>query len=133
MKKEFIDLARYRLKKAKDTLSDSKKYIENATLESTINRIYYSMFYAVNGLLITRGLSSSKHSGVLAIFNREIVNKGHLEKQWGEFYSDMFKRRQKGDYQDFVEFEKQDVKAWLKKSEEFIDKIDGLALKTIEE
>jgi len=45
----------------------------------------------------------------------------------------MFKRRQKGDYQDFVEFEKQDVKAWLKKSEEFIDKIDGLALKTIEE
>jgi len=58
MKKEFIDLARYRLKKAKDTLSDSKKYIERATLESTINRIYYSMFYAVNGLLITMGLSS---------------------------------------------------------------------------
>ena len=114
MKKEFIELARYRLKKAKDTLSDSKKYIENATLESTINRIYYSMFYAVNGLLITRGLSSSKHSGVLAIFNREIVNKGHLEKQWGEFYSDMFKRRQKGDYQDFVEFEKQDVKHGLR-------------------
>lgn len=126
MKKEFIDLARYRLNKAKDTLSDSKKYIESATLASTVNRIYYSMFYAVNGLLITRGLSSSKHSGVLSIFNREIVNKGHLEKKWGEFYSDMFKRRQKGDYQDFVEFEKQDVEAWLKKSEEFIDKIDKL-------
>ena len=52
------------------------KYIEGATLESTINRIYYSMFYAVNGLLITMGLSSSKHSGIFAIFNREIVNKG---------------------------------------------------------
>ncbi|MBM3701861.1 MAG: HEPN domain-containing protein [Actinobacteria bacterium] len=133
MKKEFIDLARYRLNKAKDTLSDSKKYIESATLASTVNRIYYSMFYAVNGLLITRGLSSSKHSGVLSIFNREIVNKGHLEKKWGEFYSDMFKRRQKGDYQDFVEFEKQDVEAWLKKSEEFIDKIDKLAFKNVEE
>ena len=68
--------------------------------------LYYSMFYAVSGLLVTRGLSSSKHSGVLSIFNREIVNKGHLEKKWGEFYSDMFKRRQKGDYQDFVKFEK---------------------------
>lgn len=133
MKKELIDLARYRLNKAKDTLSDSKKYIESATLASTVNRIYYSMFYAVNGLLITRGLSSSKHSGVLSIFNREIVNKGHLEKKWGEFYSDMFKRRQKGDYQDFVEFEKQDVEAWLKKSEEFIDKIDKLAFKNVEE
>ena len=106
--------------------------MENATLESTVNRIYYSMFYAVSGLLITLGLSSSKHSGVLSIFNREIVNKGHLEKKWGEFYSDMFKRRQKGDYQDFVEFQKQDVKAWLKKSEEFIDKINELALKNME-
>ena len=133
MKKEFIDLVKYRLKKAKDTLSDSKKYVENATLESTINRIYYSMFYAVSGLLITMRLSSSKHSGVLSIFNREIVNKGHLEKKWGEFYSDMFKRRQKGDYQDFVEFQKQDVKAWLKKSEEFIDKIAKLAMKNVEE
>ncbi len=133
MKKEFIDLVKYRLKKAKDTLSDSKEYVENATLESTVNRIYYSMFYAVSGLLITMRLSSSKHSGVLSIFNREIVNKGHLEKKWGEFYSDMFKRRQKGDYQDFVEFQKQDVKAWLKKSEEFIDKIAKLALKNVEE
>jgi len=43
----------------------------------------------------------------------------------------MFKRRQKGDYQDFVEFEKQDVNAWLKKSEDFINKIEGLVLKNI--
>ena len=32
----------------------------------------------------------------------------------------MFDRRQKGDYKDFVEFEKQEVEEWLKKSEEFI-------------
>ena len=131
MKEELIDLAKYRLNKAKDTLSDGKKYAESATNESTINRIYYSMFYAVNSLLITLNLSSSKHAGVLSIFNREVVNKGLIEKSWGEFYSDMFKRRQKGDYQDFVEFEKQDVKAWLKKSEDFIDKIEELVLKNI--
>lgn len=133
MKKELIDLAKYRLNKAKDTLSDSKKFIKSATLESTVNRIYYSMFYSVNALLITMGLSSSKHSGVLSIFNREVINKGYLEKNWGEFYSDMFKRRQKGDYQDFVEFEKRDVKAWLKKSEKFIVEIEALALKNIGE
>jgi len=133
MKKEFIDLAKYRLEKARNTLSDGKKYINGATLESTVNRIYYAMFYAVNALLITRGLSFSKHSGVLAFFNREIVNKGLIEEQWGEFYSDMFKRRQKGDYQDFVKFEKQDVEEWLRKAEEFINKIDKLVLKIIEE
>ena len=132
MKKEFINLAKYRLNKAKETLSDGKKYVESATNESIINRIYYAMFYAVNSLLISMGLSSSKHSGVLSIFNREIINKSHLEKKWGEFYSDMFKRRQKGDYQDFVKFKKQDVKTWLKKSEDFIKEIEILVSKNIE-
>jgi len=127
MKQEFIDLAKYRLEKAKNTLSYAKSYIDDTTLDSTVNRIYYAMFYAVNALLITKGLYSSKHSGVRAIFNREIVNKGLIEKQWGEFFADMFDRRQKGDYKDFVEFEKQEVEEWLKKSEEFINKIDKLA------
>ncbi|MCX6383490.1 MAG: HEPN domain-containing protein [Actinobacteria bacterium] len=127
MKQGFIDLAKYRLEKAKNTLSYAKSYIDDATLDSTVNRIYYAVFYAVNALLITQGLYSSKHSGVRAIFNREIVNKGLIEKQWGEFFADMFDRRQKGDYKDFVKFEKQDVEEWLKKAEEFINKIDKLA------
>jgi len=133
MKQEFIDLAKYRLEKAKNTLSDAQKYINDATLESTVNRIYYAMLYAVNALLITKGLSSSKHSGVRALFNKEIVNKGLIEKQWGEFYSDMFDRRQKGDYKDFVQFEKQDVEIWLKKAEEFVNTIETLTLKCIEQ
>ena len=126
MKQEFIDLAKYRLEKAKNTLSYAKSYINDTTLDSTVNRIYYAMFYAVNALLITKGLYSSKHSGVRSIFNREIVNEGLIEKQWGEFFTDMFDRRQKGDYKDFVEFEKQEVEEWLKKSEEFINIIDKL-------
>jgi len=102
MKEEFIDLIKYRLQKAENTLSDAKNYINDATMEFTINRIYYAMFYAVNAILITKGLSSSKHSGVCAFFNKEFVNKRVIEGEWGEFYSNMFKRRQKGDYQDFV-------------------------------
>ena len=132
MKKEFVNLANYRLGKARNTLSDGKKYIKDATLESTVNRIYYAMFYAVSALLMAKELSSSKHSGILAVFNKEIVNKGFIKRLWGEFYSDMFKRRQKGDYQDFVKFEKQDVEEWLKKAEEFINIIDKLALEVIE-
>jgi len=132
MKEEFIDLATYRLEKAEDTLSDARKYINDATPESTVNRIYYAMFYAVNALLITKGLSSSKHSGVRALFNKEIVNKGLIERQWGEFYSDMFDRRQKGDYSDFVKFKKQDVEIWLKKAEEFMGIMRRLTLEIIQ-
>ncbi len=133
MKQEFIDLAKYRLEKARNTLSDAKKYINNATLESTVNRIYYAMFYAVNALLITKGLASSKHSGVLGLFNREVVKKGLIERRFGKFYSDMLNNRQEGDYKDFVKFEREDVEEWLKKAEEFIAKIEEITLKMIEE
>ena len=58
MKQEFIDLAKYRLEKAKNTLSYAKSYVDDTTLDSTVNRIYYAMFYAVNALLVTKGLYS---------------------------------------------------------------------------
>jgi len=61
VKQELKDLAKHRLERAENTLLDAQKYFKNATLSSTVNRIYYAMFYAVNGLLIAKGLSSSKN------------------------------------------------------------------------
>jgi len=133
LKKEFIDLTKYRLEKAQNTLSDAKKYIEEATPESTVNRIYYAMFYAVNALLIANGLSSTKHSGVRAIFNKEFINEGLVKKELGKFYSEMFDNRQEGDYRDFVKFEKEDVKFWLEKATEFVDVVESLTNKAIKE
>ena len=34
--------------------------------------------------------------------------------------------RQKGDYGDFAEFEKEKVQAWLKKAEDFINTLDNI-------
>lgn len=131
MTKELIKLAKHRLEKARNTLSDARKFIGGATLESTVNRIYYAMFHAVNALLIAKGLSSSKHSGVRALFNREIVNTGLLEKQWGRFYSELFNSRQEADYMDFVEFKQEDVELWLEKAGRFIDEIEVVVTKII--
>ncbi len=126
MKQEWIDLAKYRLEKTKNTLLDAKQFIGKASLESVVNRIYYSAFYAVNALLIAKGLSSSKHSGVRSLFNKEVVKNGLIEKQYGKFYSDMYNKRQKGDYQDFVSFEEEEVKEWLGTAEEFINRLEKL-------
>ena len=39
MKQEVIDLIKYRLEKSRSTLLDAKKYFEDATSESAVNRI----------------------------------------------------------------------------------------------
>ncbi len=126
MKTEFRDLAKYRIEKAKETIMDARIYYEGGSSASTVNRIYYAMFYAVNALLITEGKFSVKHSGVRALFNMEFVKPGIVDVDTGKFYSEMFDARQEGDYKDFVEFNKGDIEDWLNKAEGFIDVIDKL-------
>ena len=93
MKNELADLIKYRLEKSKETLQDARVLFEKASLSSAVNRIYYAMFYAVSGLLLSNDLSSSKHSGVRSLFNKEFVNKGLFDKELGKFYSKIFEER----------------------------------------
>jgi len=133
LKREFADLAKYRIDKARETLTDAGLYADGVSSISTVNRIYYAMFYAVNALLITEGKFSAKHSGVRALFNMEFVKPGIVDVGNGKFYSEMFDARQEGDYKDFVLFNKEDVEVWLKKAEGFIDVIDALVRERVKE
>ncbi|MCX6383921.1 MAG: HEPN domain-containing protein [Actinobacteria bacterium] len=132
MKSELVDLIKYRLKKSNETLADAKIMFEKATLTSIVNRIYYAMFYAVNGLLLSKNFSSSKHSGVRALLNREFINKGLVDKELGKFYSKIFEERQEGDYKDFAKFDNRTVKNWLNSAEDFINEIEKLTVNIIE-
>jgi uncharacterized protein (UPF0332 family) len=69
-------LFKYRLKQADETLSDVEKMLqENLSPRSIINRSYYSMFYAILALFLKTdiNLKTSKHSGVISIFDKEFV------------------------------------------------------------
>jgi uncharacterized protein (UPF0332 family) len=90
------------------------------------------MFYAVNGLLLTKNFSSSKHSGVRALLNKEFVNKGLVDKESGKFYSKIFEERQEGDYKDFAKFDNDTVKGWLSSAEDFINAIEKLTTNIID-
>lgn len=78
-------------------------------------------------------MSSSKHSGVRSIFNRKFVKIDLIEEEFGDFYNKMFEFRQKGDYGDFVQFEKEKVASWLKRAEDFIIAIDEIIENIIKE
>jgi len=119
-------IVEYWRKRAKECLDDAKLLLENKRLHSAVNRIYYALFYQVSALLLAKGLSFSKHSGVLATFNKEFVKTGRINKELGKFYNRMFEHRRSGDYGELVEFEEEDVRKWLKTAEKFLDVIDKL-------
>ena len=132
MKQEVIDYAKYQLEKSKDTLKDAELLYENNRLTSAVNRIYYAMFYSVSALMGLYGFSTSKHTGMLSNFNKEIANKGLIDPELKDLYYNMFDKRQKGDY-DIYNFDKAEVSLWYLRAKDFIYRIEELTLKMIKE
>ena len=121
MRPEIIELIRYRKERSTEALEMARLAIENGYLRDAVNRLYYTCFYAVTALLLTKDMSSSKHRGVQSLFDQHWVLVGHVPREWGRFYHNLLKHRQKGDYEDLVVFEREDVAEWLREAERFHD------------
>lgn len=72
--------------------------LQNKHFHGAANRLYYACFYVVTALLITKGLFSSKHGGVVALFNRHFIKPGVFPVEMGKFYSRIFDERLECDY-----------------------------------
>lgn len=76
MKPEITKLATHRLKRSKNTFQEAITLIKSGSLNGALNRLYYAAFYAARSLLATKGLDSSKHSGVISLFHQHFVKPG---------------------------------------------------------
>lgn len=94
-------LTQYRMERSWETLKTAQLLQEqNADTASIINRAYYAMFYAALALLATIGEETSKHSGVMSIFDKNVIKTGILPKEMGKFLHTAFDARQTADYED---------------------------------
>jgi uncharacterized protein (UPF0332 family) len=126
------DLVLHRLRRAEEALDDARILAEAARWNACVNRLYYACFYAVSALLVMDNLSSSKHSGVRGLFNREYVKPGKIPKELAVIYNDLFERRHEGDYIDFVKFQEEQVVPWMPKAEELIRHLAALIRQRME-
>jgi len=111
---------RYSLEKADETFEVTILLNDNFKWNSTINRLYYSSFYAVSALLVQDGINAKSHSGVKSMFFLNYIKTKIINIEYGKLYSDLFDWRQKGDYGDFFDFEGNDVKPIIKPTKELI-------------
>ena len=119
-------LINYRREKAHKAMEAAQLLLDTGNLEASVNRIYYAVFYEVTALLLTVGLKSSKHSGIRSLFMQHFVKTGKVDKELSYFYHKMFEYREKADYRDFTQFKKEEVSAWFKEAESFINILEAL-------
>ncbi len=72
--------------------------LDQSALRGVVNRAYYAMFYALLALLATKQLGTSKHSGALALFDREFVKNGIFSRELSRSLHLAFDHRQEHDY-----------------------------------
>lgn len=126
MSEERDTLIRYRLERARETLTEADLMAQTGHWNACVNRLYYACFYAVTALLLKHDFSAVKHTGVRSLLNRHFVRIGVIDKTLGALYRDLFEGRQQGDYYDLVRFEEQQVRPWIAEAQRFVTRIDAL-------
>jgi uncharacterized protein (UPF0332 family) len=117
------DLIKYRTSRSLETLKEAKTMIENGFWNAAVNRIYYSCYYAVSALLLIKSIETSSHKGIRQMFGLHFVQTGLVSKEDGRFFSDLYDRRQTGDYDDFVSYDDTTVKQLLSHADEFVKRM----------
>jgi uncharacterized protein (UPF0332 family) len=56
---------------ALEAIEDSEIAINNERYKMAVNRSYYATFYAVNALLIKKGIITKTHSGTIQLIFKE--------------------------------------------------------------
>ena len=103
-------LIEYRLAQARDSIREADVLDQSGmSRRSVMNRLYYAMFYAVLALLQEKEMGTSKHSGAIALFDREFVKTGTFPKEMSKALHRAFELRQKGDYMEETEVTADDV------------------------
>lgn len=83
---DTIALINHNLGKADDALIQADALFSIDQYFGAVNRAYYAVFYSSLAVLLTKALGSSKHSGALALFDREFVKQREVDKKWSKIY-----------------------------------------------
>ena len=74
MEGSLRELAEYCMERAKEMLDAAKGNLEIGQFKTSLNCSYYAIFHAMRAANILKGFDSSKHSGVIAFFNKEYLS-----------------------------------------------------------
>ena len=120
------ELIQYRIEKSKSALEDARIAIEHKRFLNASNRIYYSIFYSVSALALSKNFQTSKHTQLLGWFNQHFVNTGIVTKEFGKIYATAFGARQESDYDDFVTIEPAEISSRFEDAKRFINAIEKI-------
>ncbi len=120
MSRELIER---RIEKAESTFMEDLRLFEMGYYNGAVNRFYYAAFHGMRAVLATKELDSSKHSGVISLFNRYFIKPGLISKRASKTVTKVFSERSHADYDDFKVFHQAEVEKLKEDVREFLEEV----------
>ena len=118
-----LELSKYRLQEATDTLQVAKNCYKESYFKDAINRSYYSAFYAIKAVLALGTVDFKRHKDVVAHFNKEYIAKDIFPRELGRRLAELKQLREKSDYDDFYIASKEKAEEQIKTAELILEKV----------
>ena len=97
------------LDKAEQFIRSAQLLRQHGDFASAASRLYYAMFYCAEALLLSKGLSYSRHGSVIAAFGQYFVKAGIFSAELHQWLRDAFDKRQIADYEALAILSEADI------------------------
>lgn len=114
------------LQRAEQSIQAAKELADKNYHDFAASRAYYAAFYAATAVLLSEGVSLSKHSAVIASIHQRFVKAGKLSKEQGKDLNWLFELRGVGDYGGIAHVSAQQAEQAIRAAESFLEAIRGL-------
>ena len=123
---ERATLVTLELKKAHETFEEIGILTAANRWSGAANRLYYSVFHAINALLLHDGHSVNTHNGSHAFFHLHYIKAGILPVEYGHLYNQLQTMREESDYNCVYDVNPDELKDRIEPAQNLIKKIEAL-------
>ncbi len=110
--------------RAEEALDSSENDLQHDWHISSVNRAYYSIFYGLCALLLTKGIESGlTHAGTITQFNLHFIKTAEIPSEYSKMISQVYQMRLHGDYDISYNLEDEDVEKTFSLAKDFFEMV----------
>ena len=123
---ERAAIVMYRLEKAEKAFVEARDCASMGHWTLSANRLYYAAYYVSSSLIVSGGLTAKSHEGTIGMIGQHYIRTGILSKEDGLLLARLQNMRHTGDYDDFIDWTREEVEPYIPKVEAYILKIKSI-------
>jgi uncharacterized protein (UPF0332 family) len=108
------------LDKAERSFGAAKRLLDAGDTDFAASRAYYGYFYIAEALLLSKGLSFSRHGQVISQYGVHFARSEVLDRRFHKFLDDAFALRQLADYSTDPSLEPDTIRGLIEEGEFFL-------------